>query len=143
VSAGRLKADAANASLWEPLHVLNAIVHPMLSQFYAVFLGFYLSCETNFIMQVKFSRVPGDSHIGSPTSVFFGIDSDYVVLIRDLFHFGNVANGGRNIIKYKWARSPTDSFFSSRYRTIDRCAQTVGGAVSQFSASVSKTNSYH
>jgi len=27
----------------------------MLSQFYAVLLGFYFSCETNFIMQVKFS----------------------------------------------------------------------------------------
>ena len=28
----------------------------MLSQFYAVFLGFYLSCETNFIMQVHCVR---------------------------------------------------------------------------------------
>ena len=47
-------------------------------------------------MQVKFSCVPGDRHMGSPTSAFFGIgDSDYVVPIRDLFHFEKVANRGR------------------------------------------------
>jgi hypothetical protein len=38
---------------------------------------------------------------------------------------------------------PDRFLFSGRYRTIDRCAQTVGGAGSQFSASASKTNSYH
>jgi hypothetical protein len=70
------------------LDALNAIVHPMLSQFYAVFLGFYLSCETNFIMQVKFSCAPGDSHMGSPSSVVIGIgDRDCIVLIREVFHF--------------------------------------------------------
>ena len=74
--------------LWDALDALNAIVHPMLSQFYAVFLGFYLSCETNLIMQVKFSCAPGDSHMGSPSSVFIGIgDRDCIVLIRDVFHF--------------------------------------------------------
>jgi hypothetical protein len=83
-----LKPVQLNTSLWDALDVLNAIVHPMLSQFYAVFLGFYLSCETNFIMQVKFSCAPGDSHMGSPSSVFIGIgDRDCIVLIREVFHF--------------------------------------------------------
>jgi hypothetical protein len=59
----------------------------MLSQFHAMFLGFYLSCETKFIMQVKFSCVPGDSHMGSPSFVCVGIgDRDFIVLIRDVFH---------------------------------------------------------
>jgi hypothetical protein len=66
-------SGAVNAGLWEALHALNTIVHPMLSQFHAVFLGFYLSCEPKFIMQVKFSCVAGDSHMGSPSFVFFGI----------------------------------------------------------------------
>jgi hypothetical protein len=53
-----------------------------------VFLGFYLSFERRFIMQGKFSCVPGDSHMGSPSSVFIGSgDCDYIVLIRDVFHF--------------------------------------------------------
>jgi hypothetical protein len=77
-----------NPSLWEVLDALNAIVDPMLSQFHAVFLGFYLSCEPKFIMQVKFSCVPGDTHMGSPSFIFFGIgDRDYIVLIGDVFHF--------------------------------------------------------
>jgi len=28
-----------------------------------VFLGFRLSCESNFIMDLKFSCVPGDNHM--------------------------------------------------------------------------------
>jgi hypothetical protein len=41
----------------------EAIVHPMLSQLYGVFLGVRLSWERNFIMQVEFSSVPGDNHM--------------------------------------------------------------------------------
>ena len=77
---------AVDAGLSEALHALNAIVHPMLSQFHGVFLGFYLSCETKFIMQIKFSCIPGDSHMGSPSFVFISIgDRDFIVLI-DVFH---------------------------------------------------------
>jgi len=68
--------------LWNALHALNAIVHPMLSQFHAMFLGCYFSRKTSFIIQVKFSRLPGDSHMGSPSFIFFGIgDHDYIVSI--------------------------------------------------------------
>ena len=42
------------------LHSLKTIVHPMLSQFYGVFLGLRLSCETIFIMDLKSSLVPCD-----------------------------------------------------------------------------------
>jgi hypothetical protein len=44
-------------------HYLKAIVHPMLSPLYRVFLGFDLCRERSFIMQVEFSGVPGDSHM--------------------------------------------------------------------------------
>ena len=76
----------------------------MLSRFYRVFLGFHLSCETSFVMQSKFSCVPGDSHMGSPSSVFIGSgDRDYIVLIRDVFHFEQQMQQGtgRNIITYE------------------------------------------
>jgi hypothetical protein len=64
------------------------MVHPVLSQFYGVFLGFRFSCESNFIMDLKFSCVPGYSHMGSPSSVFIGSgDRDYIAKIRDVFHF--------------------------------------------------------
>jgi hypothetical protein len=69
------------------LHSLNTIVHPMLSQFYGVFLGLRLSCETNFIMELKFSLVPGDNCICSP-HIFFIMsdDRDCVAMMYDVVH---------------------------------------------------------
>jgi len=86
----------------------------MLSQFYAVFLGFYLSCETNFIMQVKCSCIAGDSHMGLPGSVFIGIgDRDYIVLIRDVFHFKqkDAASGGPQHNQVRMSVKPDRSLF--------------------------------
>ncbi len=68
-------------------HSLTVIVHPMLSQFYGVFLGFHLGWETNWIMQVKFSLFLRDNCMSSPDSLFIiRRDSDYVAMMYDVFH---------------------------------------------------------
>src|SRR6266536_527631 len=114
----------------------------MLSQFYAVFLGIYLSCETNFIMQGKFSCVPGDSHMGSPSAFFIGIgDRDYIVLIRDVFHFKqkDAASGApqHNQVRMSVKTRPT-SFSRPAIDLLIAGSQTADGAGFQFSASGSK-----
>jgi hypothetical protein len=59
----------------------------MFSQFYGVFLGFYLGWETNWIMQVKFSLFPRDNCASSPDSGFIICrDRDHVAMMSDLFH---------------------------------------------------------
>jgi hypothetical protein len=68
-------------------HSLKVIVHPMLSQFYGVFLGFHLGWETNWIMQAKFSLFPRDNCMSSPESLFIiRRDRDYVAMVYDMFH---------------------------------------------------------
>ena len=68
-------------------HSLKVIVHPMLSQFYSVFLGFHLGWETNWIMQVKFSLFPRDNCMPSPDSLFIiRRDHDYVAMMYDVCH---------------------------------------------------------
>jgi hypothetical protein len=68
-------------------HSLEVIVHPMLSQFYGVFLGFHLGWETNWIMQVKFLLLPRDNCVSSPDSLFIiRRDRDYVAMMYDVFH---------------------------------------------------------
>ena len=69
------------------LHALKVIVHPMLSQFYGVLLGFRLGWGTNRIMQIIFSLPPRDNCMPSPDSLcIIRRDRDYVALIYDLFH---------------------------------------------------------
>jgi hypothetical protein len=68
-------------------HSLKVIVHPTLSQFYGVFLGFHLGWETNWIMQVKFALFPRDNCMPLPDSLFIiRRDRDYVAMMYDLFH---------------------------------------------------------
>jgi hypothetical protein len=72
------------------LHALKVIVHPKLSQFYGVFLGFRLGWETNRIMQVKFSLFPRDNCIPAPDSLFIiRRGRDCVAMMCDLFHREN------------------------------------------------------
>jgi hypothetical protein len=54
---------------------------------YAVFLGFYLGCETNFIMQVKFSCAPGDSHMDRQVLLSLVLATVIVYFCNDVFHF--------------------------------------------------------
>jgi hypothetical protein len=68
-------------------HSLKVIVHPMFSQFYTVFLGFYLGWETNWIMQAKFPPVPRDNCMPSPDFLFIiRRDHDYVAMMCDVLH---------------------------------------------------------
>jgi hypothetical protein len=68
-------------------HSLKVIVHPMLSQFYSVFLGFHLGLETNWIMQVKFSLFPRDNCMPSPDSLYIiRRDHDYIAMMYDVLH---------------------------------------------------------
>jgi hypothetical protein len=70
-------------------HSLKVVVHPMLSQFYGVFLGFHLGWETNWIMQVKFPLFPRDICMSSPDTLFIiRRDRDYVATMYDVFHRG-------------------------------------------------------
>jgi hypothetical protein len=66
---------------------LKVIVHPMLSQFYGMFLGFHLGWKTDRIMQVKFPLFPRDNCMSSPDSLFIILrDRDYVAMMYDVFH---------------------------------------------------------
>jgi hypothetical protein len=59
----------------------------MLSQFYGVFLGFYLGWETNWIVQVKFPLFPRDNCMSSPDWLFITRhDRDCVAMMYDVFH---------------------------------------------------------
>jgi len=60
----------------------------MLSQFYAMLLGFYFSCETNFIMQVKFSCARFVPLIGVARTIKLRVD------LRIQF-FGTIDNPAR------------------------------------------------
>lgn len=79
------------------LHCLKTIVHPMPSQFHSVFHGFRLSCETNIIVDLKFSLVPGDNCMRPPhTFLVMSNDRDRVPMMYDLLHlesksFGRIA----------------------------------------------------
>jgi len=79
--------DAPSKLSTRTLHSLKVIVHPMLSQFCGVFLGFHLGWETNFTMQVRFTLVPGDNRMSSPDSLFIiRRDRDYVAMMYDVLH---------------------------------------------------------
>ena len=79
--------DAPSKLSRRTLHSLKVIVHPMLSQFYGVFLGFHLGWETNWILQAKFPLVPCDNCMSSPNSLFINRrDRDYIAMMFDLFH---------------------------------------------------------
>jgi hypothetical protein len=68
--------------LFLALHRLKMIVYPMLPQFYGVFLGFPLSYESNVIIDFKFSCVPCNSRMGSPSVFFmFSRDRDYITSV--------------------------------------------------------------
>jgi hypothetical protein len=68
-------------------HSLKVIVHPMLSQFYGMFLGFHLGWKTDRIMQVKFPLFPRDNCMSSPDPFFIiRRDRDYVATMYDVFH---------------------------------------------------------
>jgi hypothetical protein len=72
-------------------HSLKVIVHPMLSQFYGVILGFHLGWEANWILQAKFPRVPCDNCMSSPDSLFIiRRNRDYVAMMYDVFHRGGI-----------------------------------------------------
>ena len=72
-------------------HSLKVIVHPKLSQFYGVFLGFHLGWETNWILQAKFPLFPRDNCMSSPDSLFIiRRDRDYVAMMYDVFHRGGI-----------------------------------------------------
>jgi len=58
----------------------------MLSQFYAVLLGFCFSCETNFIMQVKFSCARFVPLIGVARTIELRVDLQF---------FGTIDNPAR------------------------------------------------
>jgi hypothetical protein len=105
----------------------------MLSQLYGVFFGFHLTRETNFIMQGKFSPVPGYSHMESPSSVFIGSSNrDYVVLIRDVCHFKRKdgSSGGPQHSQKRINVKPTDPFSRSAIELLMAGSQTADGRFS-------------